>query len=132
MRQLGQKINGKVRPKRSSEDVDRLGVALGFSPETKWWDWDEAFERLIVDVSKWRGGEVFLAAAVQAEKEPPAPRRPSRKDNEGRVGVRVDEERKRQLGKYKIHGKVQPKRSPEDVDRLGVAMGFSRETKWWR
>jgi len=37
MRQLGQKIGGKVQPKRSPEDVDRLGVALGFSRETKWW-----------------------------------------------------------------------------------------------
>ena len=129
-RQLGQyKINGKVQPKRSPEDVDRLGVAMGFSPETKWWDDLDAFERLIEDVSKWRAGVV--ADAVQAVQEPPAPRRPRSKDNEGDVGRRVDEERQRQLGQYKINGKVQPKRSPEDVDRLGVAMGFSPETKWW-
>ena len=129
-RQLGQyKIRGKVQPKRSPEDVDRLGVAMGFSRETKWWDWDEAFERLIVDVREWRAGEV--AAAVQAGEKRPAPRRPRSNDNEGGVGGRVETERMRQLGQ-KISGKVQPKRSPEDVDRLGVALGFSRETKWWR
>jgi len=108
-----------------AEEIRLRGFDERYKPDLRL----SAFERLVVEVEMWRAGVV--AAAVQAGKERPAPRRPSKRDNEGGVGRRVETERMRQLGQ-KLNGEVQPKRSPEDVDRLGVAMGFSRETKWWR
>ena len=96
-----------------------------------------AFDRLVVEVGMWRAGVV--GAARQAWEAgngdpssfvPPAPRRPRSNDNEGGVGNRVDNERKRQLGQ-KINGKVMPLRSASDLARLTEALGYPPGTEWW-
>jgi hypothetical protein len=138
MRQRGLKIKGKVVPKRSAGDLKRLAQAMGFAPETEWWNLDEALEGLVVDLGTWRDGVVDDARQAWvngggdlAKFVPPPPRRPRQKDNEGGVGVRVYYEIERQRGTLKSRGKVVPKRSAGDLKRLAQAMGFAPETEWW-
>ena len=50
---------------------------------------------------------------------------------EGGVGERVDEKRKRQMGTYKVKGKVQPKCSAADLARLTEALGYPPVRGWW-
>ena len=99
---------------------------------------NDSFDQLVQDVSAWRAGVV--GAARQAWEAgggdpssfvPPAPRRPRSNGNEGGVGVRVDVERRRQLGTYKKNGKVQPPRSASDLARLTEALGYPPGTDWW-
>ena len=138
-RQLGQKLSGKVQPKRSGADLARLTEALGYPPGTEWCSIEDPFEQLVEDVGAWRAGVVAAArgawevgggGADGSSFVPPAPRRPRSKINEDGVGVRVDVERKRLLGQ-KLSGKVQPKRSGADLARLTVPLGYPPGTEWW-
>ena len=97
-----------------------------------------ANDRLVFEVGMWRagvvgaerrawegGGDVDGSSFV-----PPAPRRPRSNGNEGGVGSRVDAERKRQLGPYKVKGTVQPKRSGADLARLTEALEYPPGSQW--
>jgi hypothetical protein len=100
MRQRGTyKIRGKVAPKRSADDLARLAQAMGFPPETEWWNPDEAFEGLLGDVDTWHDGVVDDAFQAWVDGGgdafkfvPPRPRRPRQRGNEGGVGIRVYKE----------------------------------------
>jgi hypothetical protein len=112
----------------------------GIPLRTEWWNLDEAFEGLVGDLGTWRDG-VVVGPAFQAwvdgggdafKFEPPPPRRPRARGNEGGVGIRVYNEIKRQRGTLKIKGKVAPRRSAYDLGRLAQAMGYPPEREWWR